>query len=373
MNNSNEKYFNEITHKINIINNEINKFKKNTKDIRGEIFNFNVSSNINYINSMLNTIQNEMSKIIIKNNNNDNIDENVNYLSFLFNHINKIISVYNIEHENYDLVNMRLKKENFEHFIPQKDQVIEKFDLSFITKLFDDLMSPINSIKGFFEDFITWLKGDFLDMIKLFIKILTFLVNFLIKIVPKLLKELYLFLIKLTIKLLKVGIITILFGALLYYVLTLYWKYILNENSVENLPITLTALPTVLITWNIFWKHTYIFEYFQIKIIKYFIKLLTGGSKLIFITLLGLPENDPFFVTAKKSKDFLELSGLFFNMIYTNFDTMIIRLLIILAIAKTIFIKYIDIIKAVVITPKELLLYMNIVVHKILNFGSSKN
>ena len=373
MNNSNEKYFNEITHKINIINNEINKFKKNTKDIRGEIFNFNVATNINYISSMLNTIQNEMSKIIIKKNNNDDIDENVNYLTFLFSHINKIISVYNIEHENYDLVNMRLKKENFEHFIPQKDKVIEKFDLGAIGRFFNGLMAPLEDIKLFFVEFGKWLEGAFLTMIKLFIILLKFLIKFFIVILPKLLKELYLFLIKLTIKLITVGITAILFAALLYYILIVYWKYILQEDLAEDLPITLTALPTVIITWHIFWKKTYIFEYLQIKIIKYLIKLITGGSKLIFITLLGLPENDPFFITAKKSKDFVTLSKLFLDMIYRNIDTIIIRSLIILAIAKTIFIKYIDIIKAVVITPKELLLYMNIVIHKILNFGSSKN
>lgn len=365
MNDINNRYILKMKFNLNKLNYEIMNIKQKTNIIKKETCNFNVCNNINYISSIINNIKNEFSKIIIKKNNNDNnVNENINQLSFLFNHINKVIKFYDIEKDNYELINIKFKKENIEHFIPKKERIIERFDFSFITDALNSLLKPIQDIGNMFVDFGKWLGGAFLDMIKLFIKVLEFLLKFFIVILPKLLKQLYLFLVKFAIKFIKVGIITILFGTALFIILNNYWKYVLNENTEEDIPMTLTLLPTIVITWSIFWKKTYIFEYAQIKIIKTFMQLLRGSLKLIFIYMLGLPEDHKFFTT--NSKDFLELSEYFFDMLYKNLDTIIIRLLIILAIAKTIFIKYIDIIKAVIPTPKEFFLYFNIFIKKLI-------
>jgi hypothetical protein len=362
INNINNYYFNKIKYNLKKINKHINILNNNTKNILTERCNFNICTNINYVSSMINSIQNEMSKIIIKKNNDEEIDDNINQLSFLFTHLNKIIKVYNIEEENFELVNIRLKNENFEHFIPEKDKVIETFDFSFLTKLFNQIKKPLENITSFLVKFSKWFGTVFLNMVKMFIKILEFFVKFLTVILPKLLKALYVFLTQVAIKFMKVGIITILFGTVLFITLSKYWKYILGENSEQDIPIVLTTLPAVLVTWSIFWKKTYVFEYFQIQLIKKTIQLLRGSLKIIFIHILGLPEDHKFFTT--NSKSFLDLTGYLLDLIYKNFDTIVLRLLITLAIIKIVMVKYIDIIRSVTPSVKEFFLYFNILIHR---------
>ena len=277
--------------------------------------------NILYLNSIIDNIaKNLVSLSEIKEVNDSNremISKKTATSVYLLSFLNDLTKTYSILDSDFEVYNLVLYKNNLPSVltnIPKKYQevvkeefekitkerkIIEDFNLSGITRVFSKIAGGFRMIINVLTKIGRFIGGMLVKFIKMMMKLVQFIFKLVFKIIPQLIKNTFFFLKNLVIKFAKVGPFCCMLFAGILLTSMKYWQQLI-ETDVPPMPVI--VIPTIIITWFLFWNQTEAIWQLQLSILRGFVNLLIGPVKNITIGILGLPKDDRFFTYRQGQK-----------------------------------------------------------------------
>lgn len=408
--------------KINIFKNDMDKVnKKLNYYINHELLNdpnqdnYILKNNLNILLLISEDIEQKFINVrdLIVNKKDDNIIKNeVEDISESIQLILHLVNKYNINSENFENKIIKLSNNNIEHFGWKS---IMKAAKKFANKIVNKVLKPVEK---FFKNIFKQITGIFNNIINMLDKIKDLAVKYILKIlnwllllgkmflylietlIPGISKFIYNFSINFYNKASQTWMIVPVVYTLLRKFIPIYLdyviidiirafgikKYIYNSELNMDVPVdfffeddsikTISLALSIFLTWILFWKNTQTLITIKDYIISFVLYLLLKFIDLIKYILLNVYKfsiNHEFFTELGNLKDpkflykkFLQLLDLIINNIEEFIMISLFYLILIVYFVKNVLPQF----KNAIPTLKEMYLYINILIHNLINLKS---